>query len=550
MKIKYIFLGVAMVAVSAGAQTQYDAFRFSESELNGTARFVGMGGAMGALGADISVIGTNPAGIALFRGHDVSTSFSFNSTHVKSDLTGVTMKEKKNNMSFDQIGFVYSTKIGNRTNLRYLNFGFNYHKSNNLNKIFSSGGFLDGLSQTWQMANMIGGTIGALSEIDDIYNYDPKIDNGLQNPYYDVYCENLKEYRSYPYLGVLGVRTGLVGIDAVTSELKGWNGDQNYYKSREEGGIQQYDFNVSFNVQDKMYFGATLGVYEVDYRRTTLYEESIYSESKESGITLNHGGVYRLNNTLRTSGTGFDLKLGAIFRPIDDSAFRFGFAIHTPTWYTLTDTYNSSIYSEITYQVYNQEKDDPETEIEQINENVYDYVGGETMQDYRLTTPWKFNVNMGTVFGGMMAVGAEYEFAAHNHSKLYYYDGYAMSDQNNIINEDVKGVHTLKLGLETRITPAFSVRAGYNFSSQAFKKTAYKALAYNDMRTDVEYNNKYSQNTVTVGLGYAGRIFYVDLAYKYNLYKSDFYPFSDSSLSPARLTNERHQALMTFGVHF
>ena len=538
MKTKYIFLCAAMVAVSAGAQTQYDAFRFSDSELNGTARFVGMGGAMGALGADISVIGTNPAGMALFRGHDVSTSFSFNSTHVKSDFTGVTMKEKKNNMSFDQIGFVYSTKIGNRTNLRYLNFGFNYHKSNNLNKIFSSGGFLDGLSQTWQMANMIGGTVGALSEIDDIYNYGDV--DGIQNPY------NV----NYPYLGVMGVRTGLVGIDAVTSKLKGWNGDRNYYNSREEGGIQQYDFNVSFNVQDKMYFGATLGVYEVDYRRTTFYEESINSQSEESGITLNHGGFYQLNNTHRTTGTGFDLKLGAIFRPIDDSAFRFGFAIHTPTWYTLTDTYNSSIYSDITYQVFDKTENAVKEEIEQINENVYDYVGGETKQDYRLTTPWKFNVNMGTVFGGIMAVGAEYEFAAHNHSKLYYYDGYAMTEMNEVINEDVKGLHTLRLGMETRIAPAFSVRAGYNFSSQAFKKTAYKALASNDMRTDVEYNNKYSQNTVTVGLGYAGRIFYVDLAYKYNLYKSDFYPFSDSSLAPARLTNERHQALMTLGVHF
>lgn len=81
-----------------------------------------------------------------------------------------------------------------------------------------------------------------------------------------------------------------------------------------------------------------------------------------------------MNNTHRTTGTGFDLKLGAIFRPIDDSAFRFGFAIHTPTWYTLTDKYNSSIYSEITYQVYNKDKNVVEEEIDKINENVYDYV--------------------------------------------------------------------------------------------------------------------------------------------------------------------------------
>ena len=66
MKTKYIFLFAALTALTVNAQTQYDAFRFSESELNGTARFVGMGGAMGALGADISVMSTNPAGIGLF----------------------------------------------------------------------------------------------------------------------------------------------------------------------------------------------------------------------------------------------------------------------------------------------------------------------------------------------------------------------------------------------------------------------------------------------------------------------------------------------------
>lgn len=537
MKTKYIFLFAALTALTVNAQTQYDAFRFSESELNGTARFVGMGGAMGALGADISVMSTNPAGIGLFRGHDFSTSFSFNNTKVGSSFGGVTMNEKKNNMSFDQIGFVYSSKIGNRTTLRYLNFGFNYHKSNNLNKLFSAGGFLDGLSQTYQIANMIGGAVGSLSEIDDIYNYGDI--NGVSNPYYNSY---------YPYLGVMGVRTGLVGITNDNSALKAWNGDRNYYNSREEGGIQQYDFNLSFNVEDKMYFGVTLGIYDVNYKRTTLYEESIYDQSPD--FQKPHEGFYQLNNYHRTDGTGADLKFGAIFRPIDDSAFRFGFAIHTPTWYSLRDTYNSGIYSEITYQIFDETENVVKEETDMINENIYDYVDGETVQDYRLTTPWKFNLNMGTVFGGIMAVGAEYEFAAYNHCKLYYYDGYEMSEQNQYINEDVKGVHTLRLGMETRITPAFSVRAGYNFSSQAFKKTAYKALAWNDMHTDVEYNNKYSQNTVTVGLGYAGRIFYADLAYKYNIYKSDFYPFSDQDLMPARLTNERHQALMTLGVHF
>ena len=96
------------------------------------------------------------------------------------------MNDKRNKASFDQIGFVYSTKIGNRTTLRYLNFGFNYHKSRNFNRMFAAGGMLNGLSQTQQMANMVGGTIFSLDEINNIYNYGTEGHSNLSNPYNNV----------------------------------------------------------------------------------------------------------------------------------------------------------------------------------------------------------------------------------------------------------------------------------------------------------------------------------------------------------------------------
>ena len=70
--------GLAL-ALTTSAQNAYDAERVIGNELNGTARFVGMGGAMSALGGDISVMGTNPAGIGIFRSNDISASFGFNS---------------------------------------------------------------------------------------------------------------------------------------------------------------------------------------------------------------------------------------------------------------------------------------------------------------------------------------------------------------------------------------------------------------------------------------------------------------------------------------
>ena len=537
MKTNKLLIGLVLVSSVAHAQTGYDVLRLAENELNGTARFVGMGGAMGALGADISVIGTNPAGIGLFRSGDVSTTFGFNSTMVKSTFGNTSMDEKNTKASFDQAGFVYSMKVGNRTDLRYVNFGFNYHKRANFNRVMSAGGLLDGQSLTYQMAGMmeesfnINGITDVTAAMYNIHDY--KAGGAGVNPY--------TSNEQYPFLGVMGIRSGLVELGSYTDEHGkshdvpvGWDGDQNYYFRREEGGIYQYDFNIAFNVQDKMYFGMTIGVHDVDYKRYSSYSEDI-SYGTDTGF-------YELQNVMQTEGTGFNVKVGAIFRPIEDSPFRFGFAIHTPTWYELTDFYGSNVYSEILK--------DGNVKKEPTEEYPSDYLNGDVLQDYKLVTPWKFNVNMGTIFAGVMAVGAEYEYTDYSTSKLRYVDGYDMENQNQYMKEDMKAVHTLRLGMETRLTDNISLRAGYNYSSSIFNKNAYKALNINDMRTDVEYNNKFDQHTATLGFGYRGRVLYMDAAYKYNVYKSDFYAFSDEALKATKLNNERHQVLLTIGARF
>lgn len=521
--------------MGATAQTHYDAARLSGSELNGTARFVGMGGAMSALGADISVIGTNPAGIGLFRGHDFATSFGFNATKTASDFAGNTMNDKRNRASFDQIGFVYTSKIGNRTKLRYVNFGFNYHKSKNFNRQFASGGMLGGISQTGQMASMLAGTIQSGTtldkEIGNIYNYGMQ-GYDLPNPYHPTQS-------AYPYLGVMGVRSELlyVASDAQGDYLKYMNGNANGYRSVEEGGISDYDFNVSFNVEDRMYFGATIGVHDVSYRRSSYYTEDVYDK--------NASGYYEINNLFSTDGTGFDFKFGAIFRPIEESPFRFGVAVHTPIWYALTDIYSSVMYTRLDGQT----STGAPLHVD-FEESPQFYTDGDVLRDYQMVTPWRFNVSMGTVVAGNIALGAEYEFMNYNSVKLKYSDGYDMEGQNSYAKEDLKGVHTFRVGAEARILPAVSLRAGYNFSTSLFKESAYKALEASDMRTDTEYFNDFDRNTVTVGLGYRGNRFYADLAYKYDMYKSDFYAFSDSSLEATKVDNKRHQLLMTIGVHF
>ena len=68
--------------------------------------------------------------------------------------------------------------------------------------------------------------------------------------------------------------------------------------------------------------------------------------------------------------------------------------------------------------------------------------------------------------------------------------------------------------------------------------------------TQTEYNNTLDQNTFTFGLGYRGSVVYADLAYKCDMYKSNFYPFDDIDLPATKVDNSRQQLLFTLGAQF
>lgn len=102
MKKIALFSAVALFAYSSAmAQETYENAKIADQDLNGTARYIGMGGALDALGADISTISSNPAGIGLFRHSSANVSFGIVSQQdCKTFANG-----KKTNLSFDQIGF-------------------------------------------------------------------------------------------------------------------------------------------------------------------------------------------------------------------------------------------------------------------------------------------------------------------------------------------------------------------------------------------------------------------------------------------------------------
>ncbi|MEM9889206.1 MAG: hypothetical protein AAF849_25280, partial [Bacteroidota bacterium] len=72
----------------AHSQTAADALRYSQLNVSGSDRFIGVGGSMSALGTDYSILSTNPAGLAAYRKSEFVVTTSFSNVSSEARLLG------------------------------------------------------------------------------------------------------------------------------------------------------------------------------------------------------------------------------------------------------------------------------------------------------------------------------------------------------------------------------------------------------------------------------------------------------------------------------
>ena len=511
---KYLYIAaLSLATVPALAQETYENAKVIGEDLNGTARYVGMGGAMEALGADISTIGTNPAGIGLFRKSSASLSFGAVTQQDAVDFAGA----NKTNMSFDQVGFVWSTRT---SPTGFLNFAFNFHKSRNFDYILSAADRLDHASQNkltyakqknglcfpadGQGYPNFNSPYIQCNQLDDIYarglNYDER-----DNTWYYDEAQAYTMNRSH---------TGYVG---------------------------EYDFNISGNAGNRVYLGLTIGIHDVNYKHYSEYFEKYASNNN-----------IIVSDDREIDGTGADIKAGVIFRPIESSPFRIGLSVATPTFYKLT-TSNYTTIADDGGMTHNSEA-----------------------YDFKLYTPWKFGLSLGHTVSNYLALGASYEFADYGstdsryltESYNYGWDEYDESESDDAMNrhtkQTLKGVSTLKLGAEFKPDPAIAVRLGYNYVSPMYKDGAFKdgTIAsdgsYYSSATD--YTNWEATHRITAGLGFTFGKLNLSAAYQYSTQNGKFMPFmnyvdnqyeaDDNLADEVKVSNKRHQLLLTLGYTF
>lgn len=543
--MKKIFFSACLLSLfmaHAHAQETYENTKLIDNDLNGTARYVGMGGAMEALGADISVINSNPAGIGLFRRSSGSVSFGL----VSQDGASSFKYGNKTNASFDQAGFVYSLRDGRRT---FINFGFNYHKSKNFDYILNAASGLNGASQH---------KLSYMKALANENNLD-KTSSGWRGKFaYTSQLDNL-------YYNTLMM---------TSSDGFFYNDASRYEFGRAETGyIGEYDFNTSANVNDRVYLGITIGIHDVHYTGHSLYNEALVNLNNQTA------GDITVNDERRITGTGYNASFGIIFRPVDASPFRIGLSVTTPTWYDLKT-------SNYTYLINNTKADGGG----KLQGDYPNYTTGESYE-FKLFTPWKFGVSLGHTVGNYLALGASYEYADYSRLDTRVNDGYdvvywgdvyehSSSDEpmNRHTRETLKAVSTLKIGAEAKVMPNLAVRAGYNYVSPMFKKEGYKDGNIDSYGSNyssaTDYTNWEATNRYTVGVGYTLGKMSFDLAYQYAQTNGKFHPFADSYLdytypgqdsngndvtmtesldnyaNAVKVSNKRNQLLLTLTYRF
>lgn len=541
MMKKFVFAISMLAALPVTAQETYENANIVTEDLNGTARFVGMGGSMDALGADISTIATNPAGLGLFRSSQVAVTAGMSMQQDAKDFHNAS----KAHANFDQIGFVWSKQNNERS---FLNLSFNYHKSRDFNFILTAA--QDNLSQRASQ--------NALSYIKAVGDRDATGESTIA-----INEKNGKYYGDFYWtsqIDNLYYNAFIMGDGGA-----GFNMADGYLMNRaNKGYIGEYDFSISGNINDRVYLGLTFGIQDVHYKG---YSE--YTENLVSGVGNTSVGSLTVSDERKITGTGCNFKIGAIFRPIEDSPFRFGLSFASPTFYDLTT-------SNYTYLINNPLPGD--------NSN---YKASDSY-DFRLNSPMKFGVSLGHTIGNYLAIGAGYEYADYGATNPrvkdgdyydWYYDTYYSSSSKDAVMKDhteatLKGVSTLKVGLEFKPIPEVAFRAGYNYVSPMYNSNGFKDVYLDSYGTNVasatDYTNWKSTNRLTLGVGYSYGKFFADLAYQYSMQKGDFYPFMDAYVddyllddkgqiikdeinnyaTKTEVENNRHQLLLTLGYRF
>ncbi|WP_298899712.1 outer membrane protein transport protein [uncultured Psychroserpens sp.] len=467
-KLTILVIGVLSMS-NIMAQDISDALRYSQDEIQGSARFRALSGAFGALGGDMSAVSINPAGSAIFsRSH---ASISLSGLNIDNDVTYFngqsTSSDSKTDINQGGAAFVFSNNNENSPWRKFV-LSVAYDKTANYDDQWSANG---------QNTNSIDSYFLAFAQgkrLDEISAFPGETIS-------EAYGEIGAFFGFGNQQAFLGYESFILEPDAntdentiYTSNIAPGTFNQNYnYTSRGYNG--KVSFNASAQYDDRLYLGINLNTHFINFERFTSFNES---NSNTGSLVTNVG----FDNNLLTTGNGFSFQLGAILKLTNE--LRAGFTYNSPTWLTI---------SEETSQYVETVRNDGSGNISTfINPNIINI-----FPDYRLQSPGKITGSLAYVFAEQGLLSFDYSRRNFKNTKFRPTSDAFFAAQNDIIDDVFKIANTYRVGGEYKVKQ-FSFRGGYRFEESPYEDdtfygdlTGYSlGLGYNfgNTRLDITYD--------------------------------------------------------------
>jgi hypothetical protein len=493
MKSFSLITALSLLSMPLISQNDIDAIRYSQTYFGGTSRSKAMAGSFGALGADGSCMGINPAGIGLYKKGDINISFGLKFFSVEATHNGTATKDFRASVPFDGLTLVgaWDSKIKPENHHAL---GLSVNQVANFNSNIS-----------------IEGRAGNKSIMDDIL----ASAKGEQVKNLDATFAGLA-YETYLLDTINGKYYSFVNTKHDVKQSKA---------IETSGRINEWCINYAYGYQDKLYVGATLGIPTVSYNHNSVYTEV---DDKDS-IRINNydydvyyyagsGGFKDLayQETYKTTGTGYNLKLGVIYRAAD--FIRLGAAFHTPTIYSLTDSY--------VYRMSSNFDEGGSFSSQYPPDN-----GGKF--NYKIITPMKFTGSVALLYKKFGAINVDYDIINYKQASLQS-TPQEFSDVNSTIRRKYDQTSNLRVGAEANLKPFF-VRLGYAMYGSPFGET---------------FDGDFVTSFYTGGLGFRSNKFYVDVSFTKSLGRENYYMYGPNYVDRSTLKNSGTTIAFSIGSKF
>lgn len=491
------------------AQEPADALRFSWITPGGTARQQAVGGAMASLGGDISATFVNPAGLAFYKTGDVVITPGYQFGKNNSSYYNRTEQANKNFLSFGTSGIVLGTGSNEKNNKGgvALSLAINRTASFGNNVLYRGVNTQNSYSQKF---------------LEEIRNRNDKDANSVASNY--PFGTSLA-FNTYWIDTIAGGSANNYQFQsrATIGNLLQENDVKNY------GGITEMALGLAGH-KDKFFFGLTAGVPYLHYRKEARFTEA------DAGTNANNNFDFAsITENLTTSGFGFNLKLGVIYKPVE--YVRLGLAFHSPTYYTLTDEYNASVTT------------NTENYKGNLNQQSSMFTGGNDAEfRYGLFTPYRIMASASYVLREIEDVRKQRGFLTADVEYVNYKgNSFARDPEDN--NSDTRTyLKSLNAAIDNAYKGAFNFKAGGELKFTTIMARAGVAY-YGNPYQDLGHGEKGHRFSLSGGLGYRNKGVFVDLTYVHTMGKDVYfgYRLQNAAYTGATIKQTGGNALLTVG---